>query len=675
MKKYFPVFFIILFGNIDKVFCQWQQLGGLGKGQIHSMVSGGSVLYASCFLKPGLFTSVDSGKSWQYNINYLPGDKIPVCLAASDNSLYASFFSDGIYYSIDNGKTWISRNSGLTDSTIQVMLFDKGDLIAGASNGLFRLKKDSINWERIDTQQSIKRIISLAVYDSNMYVGVSGGGLFCSHDIGKTWSIVDSVFSWSEIKSLAVLKPYVFASTNNGLYRSGDAGNTWTLISNGMPPGNVICLGSNGPVLYAAKAFDGIYVSLDSGASWTKGDGLPKSDVVKVFTFLDDKVFAGFNFGLGVFRSDNHGMDWYGACDGIDTSNMTTMFSHGGNVVWGTSRSIDDGITWKASYNGMNIPKKSGVVVKDIKMLTKGDVNEVFASNDKGVTWNLVFNDSFVFSINAVDSYIIIGSRSFCYVSEDSGKTFTPYPIGNKNTEVQQLLIRGNEVFAGTFFGEGVYYSADRGKTWVQRGGGLDNLAIMAIEFLDSVLFVATQGSIYKSYDNGLNWELSGLQIPKWQYVNSLFSVEKCILAGTTVGLFASWDGGNKWFNFGDGLPQPLQIYGFGLHKDYLYVGGNFKGVARRSLSQILSTTNYTIPGASVNIFPVPIADKLYIQFGNFDLSGVKVKIFSTQGNEVYSSAMIQELIEVDTNDINPGFYYIVIYSPIGQWVEQVVKL
>ncbi len=136
----------------------------------------------------------------------------------------------------------------------------------------------------------------LAVHpaDHDLVLGLvsgPGGGVLKSIDAGKTWSLLaNSQFENQQLLSLAVhptdTKTMYLAASWFGAWKSSDGGSSWTPLDK-LPGGSVwdLVIAKFDPkTLYAAvvgntgaqQAQNGVYKSIDSGATWTQlGGGLP----------------------------------------------------------------------------------------------------------------------------------------------------------------------------------------------------------------------------------------------------------------------------------------------------------------------------------------------------------------------------------------------------------------
>ena len=111
-----------------------------------------------------------------------------------------------------------------------------------------------------------------------------------------------------------------------------------------------------------------------------------------------------------------------------------------------------------------------------------------------------------------------------------------------KNTRITSLIYHKTLLFAGTYK-EGIFLSRDNGETWVASSTGLRNLTIRCFFTLGSHLLAGTNDGIYHSADYGKSWtvEKDGLQI------NAFSMSNQQLLAATNQGVLATMDYGTTW--------------------------------------------------------------------------------------------------------------------------------
>jgi photosystem II stability/assembly factor-like uncharacterized protein len=287
--------------------------------------------------------------------------------------------------------------------------------VGQGDGGVWKSDDYGRTWSPIFDAEPSQSIGAIAVAPSNaniVYVASGeglhrpdlsvGDGIYKSTDAGKTWKHL-GLRDGQQIPALAVDPhdpnrlfaavlghPYG-ANDERGIYRSTDGGSTWTkvLFKDARTGGADIEIDANNPsVVYAsmweetlgpwedANNYDGtkggLFKSTDGGDTWkqlTKGlpddvvhiqAALSSSDSNRLYATLATKHEGGYGSGagLGVYRSDDAGENWYKATDDprpalkigggdlpiarVDPKNPDVVYS--ASIV--TERSVDGGKTW-----------------------------------------------------------------------------------------------------------------------------------------------------------------------------------------------------------------------------------------------------------------------------------------------------------------------------------------
>src|SRR5437868_15417813 len=73
--------------------------------------------------------------------------------------------------------------------------------------------------------------------------------------------------------------------------------------------------------------------------------------------------------------------------------------------------------------------------------------------------------------------------------------------------ETECLLVKGTDLFAGTF--DGIFRSSDNGMSWVRVSTGLTDPYVRALLESGGNLFAGTESAVYRSTDDGVSWASS----------------------------------------------------------------------------------------------------------------------------------------------------------------------
>jgi hypothetical protein len=244
------------------------------------------------------------------------------CLAFKDTNLYAGTSDSGVYRSTNNGTSWV-KSSGLTGSGLNVhtILVRDSVLLAGTDNRIYRSIDKGSTWGTFGTGIGSTQVYSLVRKDTVLFAGTAGL-LYISTDGGSSWDAPGLVVP-GNIRTLVVKSSRLFAgSGSNGVFRSTDNGSTWITINTGLPGAtvNVNSLAAKDTNLFAAIAGWGMYRS-SNDSTWTAvNDGLfsPLFGAAATSLFVyGPSVLVGISDYQGVYLSLNNGASWVSANAGL----------------------------------------------------------------------------------------------------------------------------------------------------------------------------------------------------------------------------------------------------------------------------------------------------------------------------------------------------------------------
>ena len=208
--------------------------------------------------------------------------------------------SHGIRVSRNRGTTWQEIGAGLHRKFTEALRVDRqrsGVLLAGGEEGIFRSEDGGKTWRIAGAAGFQVRRIEQSPHDPCEWLSTTQkGGLFASHDCGKTFENLGSIGVGTNLYDVAFdpTTPgrIAVAGWGAGISVSQDAGTTWQARNNGLPKPAVVSVVFD-PVkpgrIYASVPEDALYVSDDTGKTWTK-DGLEGS-VVNRMRFFPEVIF------------------------------------------------------------------------------------------------------------------------------------------------------------------------------------------------------------------------------------------------------------------------------------------------------------------------------------------------------------------------------------------------
>jgi photosystem II stability/assembly factor-like uncharacterized protein len=259
---------------------------------------------------------------------------------------------------------------------------------------------------------------------------------------------------FSNIKSITVHNDGLYAASYpNGIYRSMDDGATWMPVNNGLPVEviddleyiYVESVGSNGTYLFAGTA-SGIYRSNNDGASWELANG----PLTANFSVYANKWLKTGNKTLAIFAG--------------------TISSGGG--IYAT---VNNGNTWLQGANGLSTNMRVNQVAVVGSTLYVATSAGLFSSINNGDNWQPVTGSQFaMYGIQGTPTRLVCISDFGYQYSNNAGAswtTVTPAPAApNANA---QLILYDGKYFAITGTSAGVLRSTNNGQSWQAFNTGL----------------------------------------------------------------------------------------------------------------------------------------------------------------------------------------------------------
>lgn len=329
------------------------------------------------------------------------------------------------------------------------------------------------------------RINALAFHpkDSNtLYAGTPAGGLWVSHNYGKTWECDTDTLPTLGISSIAIdpnAPDTIYIGTGDrdasdasslGVMWSKDGGKTWFSRNSGMGSltvGRLIINPKNSAILLAATN-NGIYRSSNFGSSWTQRIGGNFKDVV----FSAGSPNTVFATASGLFyKSTDNGVTWTGITSGLPTSgisrgviavtpadtNYVYFLETSGSVFKGMYRSTDKGNNFSTQSTTPNIMDYSST-----------------GSGTGGQAW---YDLDVAADPNNKDIVYSCGVNIFKSVNGGANWTINAHWVGSgapavhADHHVMEYNPHNKNLFTGC--DGGVYYTRNGGTAWNNISSGL----------------------------------------------------------------------------------------------------------------------------------------------------------------------------------------------------------
>lgn len=215
-----------------------------------------AVMISPCFstdgnvfaaVKGGILRSSDAGDTW-FTTGFPAPPPLFSVLAVSpnfefDGILLAGTMEDGVFASSDRGTHWKPWNFGLFDLNVLSIALspnftDDETVFAGTETGLFRSTNGGRAWRATEFPSEYAPILSLLVVNAGVngkimiFAGTENYGLFCSNDLGLTWSRLAEETILESVNEIKLNRKsdgshILFALVEDRVLASDDYGQTW----------------------------------------------------------------------------------------------------------------------------------------------------------------------------------------------------------------------------------------------------------------------------------------------------------------------------------------------------------------------------------------------------------------------------------------------------------------
>jgi len=549
---------------------------------------------------------------------------------------------------------WV-RTNGPNGGYVDDFAVSGSTVFAATTGGLYRSDDNGQSWISVSNRGAST-------------ICLNGTSVFASSEFSDIFRSTDNGNSWVNISFIGATDLYVhngilFAGTGGaGVYRSTNNGNSFQAVNNGFLGFSTFIrtFASSGNLLYTGVAGNGgtvgVYVSSNNGDLWTQvNNGLPASPSTSNLAVSGTDVYAAI-YNQGIYKSTNNGTSWFAVNTGLPLSVneiavQVGIIYAGMNAGIGAYKSTNAGASWIEINTGLPITPTTFALLATDTYVLLGSQYAVYKTTNNGSTWfssykgiaNTIVNDLIVNgnSIYAGTEPGAAGDGEGVSVTSDDGNTWSP-ANGDLfgNVTVNTLAFNGTTMFAGTIWG--IYRSTNSGANWVNVSSTGHGAGIEKIIVFNKTIFAATYGrGVKKGTDNGTTWEFSNNGLGDDRTVNTLMVSGNNLYAGVFVGIYLSTDFGSSWVEKNNGIYPGTTVYSL------VTIGSNLlAGSYTGSNSGLYLSTNNA---SSWNIVP-SAPPKIIHDFVTFG-----AQVFAASDSGVYQSTNDGSTWTKTSTGLTPG--------------------
>ncbi|MGH7783671.1 MAG: WD40/YVTN/BNR-like repeat-containing protein, partial [Candidatus Binatia bacterium] len=374
------------------------------------------------------------------------------------------------------------------------------------------------------------------------------GQIYASIDAGKTWTLLVNLNQPGLVLDQLQVdlrdSNIIYASGHRfkfagGFFKSKDGGLTWR-ESKELRGESIhsMAQSSKDPDTILVGTLGGVWISTDSGDSWTKMASSPVGSNNVVDSMAIDPRNAGTVYAgtwYRAFKTTDSGKSWRQITDGmIDDSDIFAVNIDPRNAdhviasaCSGIYESVNAGEKWKKIQGIPSQSRRTRDIVQNPGLpdaIYAATTEGFWMSTNGGKSWILTTQRDLEINSIAVHpdapNRIFIGTNNYgVMVSNDGGRNFVPTNdnfTSRLTYSITPDIERANRVYVitqNTVAGGGYFFYSDSDGTAWQQAKGLDINRVRPYSMLQDRatpdnLYLGTNAGIYRSLDRGVSWSL-----------------------------------------------------------------------------------------------------------------------------------------------------------------------
>jgi photosystem II stability/assembly factor-like uncharacterized protein len=392
------------------------------------------------------------------------------------------------------------------------------------------------SWTVIGPDGGDARSIAAVPGESNhLYMGTTNSWIYESTDEGASWQrlakldksdnlVVDHILVDPSDSSLIYAAAWKFDRPDGGLWISHDRGKTWK--ANPGLQGQSIRAFAQAPSdarILVAGTLQGVFRSTDAATSWQQISPAGSKEIHEVESIAIDPKDPGIVYA-GTWhlpwKTPDGGNYWQNIKQGvIDDSDVFSIIvdPEKPSIVYasacsGIYKSLNSGALFKKIQGIPATARRTRILRQDPvhrDTVYAGTTEGLYKTTDAGKTFqrmtgpDVIINDVFVDPRNP-QRVLLATDRSGVLSSSDAGVSFKESNHGFSARKVEALLVdpaNPSHIYAGVVNDKtygGVFVSDDSGSQWKQIAGGLDGRDVFALaQSADGAVLAGTNSGIF----------------------------------------------------------------------------------------------------------------------------------------------------------------------------------
>lgn len=527
--------------------------------EIKVHVNSPEIIYSTSGVKPQVYKSTDSGKTWKLlfdagkeysrmiSLEVDPLKKDTIYVSALKKDKYSkdlptkdSYFQGSIFM-IENNKIK-NITSNLPRGVVKLTIApDNPEILYACCElyGIYKTDNKGNKWVKLNGLPD-REVISFAVNPRNP-------------DILYAGTVLNGITNYGQSPAFSFPIDLPYPGGTCGLYKSMDGGKTWKNINNkkiGQVEIRSILIDEKDPDLIYVTTNSDVYKITSNGNSWRSESSFSYKDCGNL-VILNNYIFTG-SHGTGVIKGKIVGKNeikWDKSIGPvirvsdilikIDPKNPGTIYAS--SYPGGMFKSLDGGNTWYEKNTGLFCT----VVDPNRQVYYNFDMDP----EDTNVLYLALFGVGVHRSLNGGDSWETLNGRS----GELNEKALSQVKVNIQNNK---------EIYISS--PEGVFYTDNKGQSWYRIINGLKNYDMYSIAVdKNGRIYSGNRGyGIYKLNKEKMIWkrtrDVTNFGVHWWVWNRPLYLYNallinpensKIMYLGTfPTGFYKTTDGGKTWY-------------------------------------------------------------------------------------------------------------------------------